>query len=1781
MAENDSILGVVIDPGKAVSGSNTVNKALDSMESKGDKFAQKFDSTLSNTFDKFAQKSKTTFDRFQTSASASFDRLVSSTQRGADRLSNIYAQMYNKISAAQAKFNKQQLNTSQAALFQGPKLATQTVSYAGTKNEISALAKAWEQVTAKVAQYKQVLIGTSGASLLKAPPNVMQVWAATAIQAFERVKIAGSKLQGQLAPIWSQIATSGQAAFSKLSSSASSAATSIVARMKAAAQSIKENWGKGDGGSGGGGMFDNLGGLLAGAGLFALIDQFISKLVDVSNTYNSFLATLKAGNMTTEQAGEEYNYLLNLANSMGVEFASLTRSYAKFTAAVSGTVLEGKAAKEVFESIVSVSTVLHAKGYDTERMFYAITQSISKGRLYREELVQQLAEKLPGAMKLAAKSMGMEIKELNKRLTDGSIDVNEFWLRFSQGLKESYGPASEEAAKMVEANINRLRNAVTTAFINIGQSGAIEGFIKLVQSLTDVINSVTSSSTYFGETVGNTFSMIADWINTLSPQDIDAVFQGLTGVFDALILSTKVFVESISDVSDSKGTFIDFAEASSKALLTLSGILADTVNVFKLLYTYMNKPVEPKLPMLPGLMAQRNDPNYKNKTPEQIRAYEKSVGDKFNAEMAQYSKDTKAYDKKIEDAWDNVGKGLGNADAASKKMEETFNRMREHNAATSDVPFSKAPRKELKVPQALPKDELQDLLDKITSDPSYGGGGKADKGVTKKQIMRAYFNERESQIKSLAKMQIEESNILKNLNPLFDYNVRLTNEKIEADERLSKLLPEYKDRLLDGARAMDAQAIALENTKARMTDYMATYQQLIALQEQTDQLNDAGPKQFNEQDKAKRATMFGGADYYLDDASKAQKIKNAGLIDNANIDNAAARMGYDFREDVIQLTQRNDLIGKGTFLMQSLSAAQEIDNNVRRISAGLAEDQAKKFKDLGEAQKVVIDQLVFQSMSKNMMFDLSEQIKDLEFRNQLIGKTALEQAKLNEQYRIDQVMRRETKDMTDEQKQKYIELANVIKGNLNKALEESFKIQRSGITGIRNAIADYTDDVTDYAAHMYNTFSNMFHSVEDLLVDFLTTGKASFSDFLTQIKRDIARTFVKEQIMAPIMASIKAIMSSGGNQSGNGQASGGGQAAGSASGLAGIFGGGSSINISSNMLSGIGSGISKLGSFFGSAGMASWGTNFANGAAGMMTGASAGMGPTVAGAATGIGSQVGNFASSAGKFMSTYGGYISAGIQLLQGNVKGAAFTAAGAAIGSIIPGIGTLVGAAVGSMIGGLFGGGVKTQKFSSAVNGFYSNGKFTSSTQSGTAGYKKALGAEGGLSAVMEAYSKNISDLMTTYGLSGDVSTGTSMFQRSSKKTRAWGYFGASAGGGSASFSSGDDPFPTMQAAFEALVEKIMTQGITSLITSSKLPQGIRDLFAGLTDKTQIQTMLVAVTTLKEVESSLTAQYNLTADTAGRVAVATGLAGENLIKFLDNLMTVSTSLDGIGITLVRTRDKLLEQAQGSVDIDMLPDTMKAFDLLLKNIDTNTSEGIQRFADLFQIREAFAQYTQSIDGLKNGVNDAIYAMVSPTEQLAIRQANLAKVFEQVNMAVPGSIQELIDLGKSIDFTTAEGLSLAAVFPTLVQAFSDTQAAAESLINTLVDPNGFRTMFEYTRAQKIISRYGVKDGTEILGNALPSFDVGTNFVPYDMVANIHRGERIIPAADNAKLIGGQSDVSDSINGMREEQRVMLISMTRSLASIERKIAKIDKLGIMIAAYDQDGNPTVINVKEVV
>lgn len=93
---------------------------------------------------------------------------------------------------------------------------------------------------------------------------------------------------------------------------------------------------------------------------------------------------------------------------------------------------------------------------------------------------------------------------------------------------------------------------------------------------------------------------------------------------------------------------------------------------------------------------------------------------------------------------------------------------------------------------------------------------------------------------------------------------------------------------------------------------------------------------------------------------------------------------------------------------------------------------------------------------------------------------------------------------------------------------------------------------------------------------------------------------------------------------------------------------------------------------------------------------------------------------------------------------------------------------------------------------------------------------------------------------------------------------------------------------------------------------------------------------------------------------------------------------------------------------------------------------------------------------------------------------------------------------------------------------------------------------------------------------LPTFDVGTNSVPTDMLASLHAGERIIPAADNTELMqrlsSPQGDNTELLG-----QLVMLNSRVKSLETsmIAGQVAIADntrKTKNVLEKFDIDGLP---------
>ncbi len=88
----------------------------------------------------------------------------------------------------------------------------------------------------------------------------------------------------------------------------------------------------------------------------------------------------------------------------------------------------------------------------------------------------------------------------------------------------------------------------------------------------------------------------------------------------------------------------------------------------------------------------------------------------------------------------------------------------------------------------------------------------------------------------------------------------------------------------------------------------------------------------------------------------------------------------------------------------------------------------------------------------------------------------------------------------------------------------------------------------------------------------------------------------------------------------------------------------------------------------------------------------------------------------------------------------------------------------------------------------------------------------------------------------------------------------------------------------------------------------------------------------------------------------------------------------------------------------------------------------------------------------------------------------------------------------------------------------------------------------------------------------PSLDVGTNNVPHDMLANIHEGERIIPAADNAELMrrlkGDDGQSNEALVAKMDE--LIRVIMAGDVANVQ----KTNELYKLIRDWNGVGMPPV-------
>ena len=74
--------------------------------------------------------------------------------------------------------------------------------------------------------------------------------------------------------------------------------------------------------------------------------------------------------------------------------------------------------------------------------------------------------------------------------------------------------------------------------------------------------------------------------------------------------------------------------------------------------------------------------------------------------------------------------------------------------------------------------------------------------------------------------------------------------------------------------------------------------------------------------------------------------------------------------------------------------------------------------------------------------------------------------------------------------------------------------------GVRDGVKGYLEEIGTLAEGIEQVTGNALSGLEDQLVEFVTTGKASFNDFAASVLKDMSRIIIQQMVLAPILRGL-------------------------------------------------------------------------------------------------------------------------------------------------------------------------------------------------------------------------------------------------------------------------------------------------------------------------------------------------------------------------------------------------------------------------------------------------------------------------------------------------------------------------------------------------------------------------------------------------------------------------------------------------------------------------------------
>jgi tape measure domain-containing protein len=219
------------------------------------------------------------------------------------------------------------------------------------------------------------------------------------------------------------------------------------------------------------------------------IGTFTKSVFEAGDALQQFNITMEVASGSAQAAAGDLDFINSIAAKLGTNLSASREAFSKFAVSSDIAGVSGEQTRMIFESVSTAMAVLGRGTEDQKLAFLALEQMMSKGVISAEELRRQLGERLPGAVSLMAKSVGVSVAELQKMLKAGELISSEVLPKFAAELDKTFGSQLDRTFNRAGANLGRLQNSFTLLLEIMANSGFLDELSIQFRDLAGLLNS--------------------------------------------------------------------------------------------------------------------------------------------------------------------------------------------------------------------------------------------------------------------------------------------------------------------------------------------------------------------------------------------------------------------------------------------------------------------------------------------------------------------------------------------------------------------------------------------------------------------------------------------------------------------------------------------------------------------------------------------------------------------------------------------------------------------------------------------------------------------------------------------------------------------------------------------------------------------------------------------------------------------------------------------------------------------------------------------------------------------------------------------------------------------------------------------------------------------------------------------------------------------------------------------------------------------------------------------